>query len=131
MAGGREATPDARRATARRGERLAALLLIAKGYRVVARNWRCASGEIDLVCRDGATLVFVEVKARRSGAAGDPEDAVDARKRARLVRLAQAYLAQHRLDDVPCRFDVVAVDRIAGIPRLRHLRAAFRADGDG
>lgn len=120
--------PDPRRRTARRGEELAARWLRLKGYAIEARNWRCAAGEIDIVARDGETLVFVEVKTRGSTAAGAPEDAVDARKQRRLVHLAQSYLAQRRLGDVPCRFDVVAVSRTGWMPRLRHLRSAFRAD---
>jgi putative endonuclease len=119
---------DHRRRTARRGEALAAFLLRLKGYQVEARNWRCPFGELDLVCRHRDTLVFVEVKARRGRRAGSPEEAVDARKRAQLVRLAKAYLARLSGPEPPCRFDVVAIDSGRLIPRVRHLRAAFRAD---
>jgi putative endonuclease len=122
-------TPDHRRATARRGEALAALFLRLKGYRIEARNWRCPLGELDIVARHGDTLVFVEVKARHGRSAGSPQEAVDARKRARLVRLAQAYLAGLHGDAPPCRFDVVTVEGGRLSPRIRHLRAAFRADG--
>ncbi len=113
----------------RGGESLAALFLRLKGYRIEARNWRCPLGEIDIVAWDRDTLVFVEVKTRTGRAAGAPEDAVTARKQQRLARLAQAYLAIARCDLPPCRFDVIAVESGRGIPRLRHLRAAFRADG--
>jgi putative endonuclease len=113
---------------ARRGEALAALLLRLKGYRIEARNWRCPAGELDIVARRGKTLVFVEVKTRRGGAAGPPEDAVDERKRRRLVLLARTYLSRFSGEPPPCRFDVIAVDLAAFVPRLRHLRAAFRAD---
>lgn len=119
---------DARRLTARIGEGAAALCLAAKGYRIVERNWRCPLGEVDLICRDGETLVFVEVKTRHSSAAGTPEEAVTPSKQARLVRLAQAYLARLGGEPPPCRFDVVAVDRSGAVPRLRHLKSAFRAD---
>ena len=95
----------------------------------MARNWRCALGELDLVAWHGRTLVFVEVKARSSGQAGSPEDAVDHRKRRRLVRLAEAYLSGLRGETPPCRFDVVAVDLGGLVPRLRHIRDAFTADG--
>jgi putative endonuclease len=118
-----------RRATARRGEALAALLLRAKGYRIEARNWRCPLGEIDIVARRGDTLVFVEVKTRGGASAGPPEQAVDERKRTQLVRLARVYLGRFRGEPPPCRFDVIAVDRSRALPRIRHLRAAFRADG--
>ncbi len=120
--------PDRRPATARWGERLAALALMAKGYRVEARNWRCALGELDLVCRRGDTLVFVEVKTRTSRLVGRPEEAVTTAKQARLIRLAQAYLARHEGPPPPCRFDVVAVEWRGVLPHLCHLKDAFRAD---
>jgi putative endonuclease len=120
---------DVRRRTARRGETLAALLLRLKGYRIEARNWRCSCGEIDIVAWDRGTLVFVEVKARTGASAGPPEVAVDRRKQERLIMLAQAYLARCLGEPPPCRFDVIAVEAGRLLPRLRHLRAAFRADG--
>lgn len=120
--------PDRRAATARWGEALAAWFLRFKGYRVEARNWRCPQGELDLVCRDGETLVFVEVKTRGGGTAGDPEDAVDRRKQQRLVRLANAYLAHLGGEMPPCRFDVIAIESSLFGPWVRHLKAAFRAD---
>ncbi len=120
--------PDPRRGTARLGELLAAALLVLKGYRIEARNWRCAQGEIDLVARRGDLLAFVEVKTRTSRAAGAPEEAVTAAKRARLVRLAQMYLSRCRGPTPGCRFDIVAVDASRFPPRLRHLPGAFRAD---
>jgi len=119
---------DSRRRTAKKGEALAALLLRLKGYRIEARNWRCPLGEIDIVAWDRKTLVFVEVKARTGSTAGSPEEAVDQRKQARLVQLAQAYLARRREPTPPCRFDVIAIEKRRPIPRVRHLRAAFRAD---
>jgi putative endonuclease len=120
---------DMRRKTARRGETLAALFLRLKGYRIEVRNWRCTLGEIDIVAWDRDTLVFVEVKARTGISAGSPEVAVDQRKQGRLIMLAQAYLARRFGEPPPCRFDVVAVEAGRPLPRLRHLRAAFRADG--
>ena len=123
------ATGDRRRGTARRGEALAALFLRLKGYRMEARNWRCPLGEIDIVARDRKTLVFVEVKARTSASAGSPEAAVNPQKQARLVQLAQVYLTQVHGPTPPCRFDVIAVEARRWLPRIRHLRAAFRADG--
>jgi putative endonuclease len=120
---------DARRVTARRGEVLGAALLRLKGYRIEARNWRCQFGEIDIVAWDRRTLVFVEVKARSGTSAGAPEAAVNPQKQARLVQLARAYLARRRGEPPPCRFDVIAVETGRLFPRIRHLRAAFRADG--
>ena len=115
------------------GEEVAARYLEDRGMRILARNLRSRLGELDLVARDGATLVFVEVKARY-GAGGDPpQAAVDGRKRARLGRLAREYLARERLGDVPCRFDVVAVtaDPAGGAARVEYFGGAFGVeDGD-
>ncbi len=110
------------------GEWLALWWLRAKGLRLVARNWRCRLGELDLVMRDGPVLVFVEVKTRLSEEAGCPEEAVTEAKRRRLVRLAQAYLARLRGPMPPCRFDVVAVSFKGRWPRLRHIAGAFSAN---
>jgi putative endonuclease len=114
--------------TATWGEGVAAVWLRLKGYRVLAQNWRCPVGEIDLVCLQRDTVVFVEVKTRSGTGHGAPEEAVDGPKRRRLLKLAGIYLAGHGLADAPCRFDVVAVVRGGLIPTLRHLKSAFRAD---
>ena len=98
---------------------------------ILQRNVRSRLGEIDFVARDGATLVFVEVKARRDAVGDPPEAAVDTRKRARLSRLALGYLAARRLGERPCRFDVVGVslDGAGHVTSIRHLRHAFDLDG--
>lgn len=96
--------------------------LVAQGLRPVARNWRVRGGEIDLVMRDGASLVFVEVRARSGLAYGGAAASVTPAKQARLLHAARAYLAS--LGRTPaCRFDVVAEE--AG--RLYWLRDAFQA----
>lgn len=110
---------------ARWGETLACWWLRLKGYRLEARNWRCALGELDLVVRRGELLVFVEVKTRTSRQAGLPEEAVSRAKQDQLVRLARAYLASRRGPLPACRFDVVAVELFGFPPRLRHHRGAF------
>ena len=86
------ATKDA---LGRRGEDAAALLLAGEGWTLVARNWRCREGELDIVAVDGADLVVVEVKTRSSELYGHPLEAVDDRKRRRLLRLAAAWAAEH------------------------------------
>lgn len=93
--------------------------LRTQGMRIVARNWRWRGGEVDIIAKDGETLVFVEVKGRARPDFSPPEEAVDPRKRAHLWRSAQAYLQGKPW--VPVRFDVVAVTP-AGI---RHIRGAF------
>jgi putative endonuclease len=112
------------------GEDLACRELERRGYAIVARRYRLRTGEIDIVCRDGRTLVFVEVKAREGKAFGEAAEAVTATKRRRLVALATAYLARHRLSDQPCRFDVVSIHMQAGEPRIELFQGAFDATGD-
>jgi len=107
------------------GEARAAGFLQGLGWRVLDSRWRCRYGELDLVCLDGETVVFVEVKARGSARFGTPEEAVTFGKRSRLVYSALRYLRDKRLEERPSRFDVVAVDG-AG---LRHIKDAFGADG--
>ena len=109
-------------------EGLAARALEGAGLAVVGHNVRFAEGEIDLVCREGRTWVFVEVKCRRARWGDDPAVAVSWRKQRRLTRLAQHYLKWRRLAGVPCRFDVVSVVvDFDGATRVRHVKAAFDA----
>ena len=91
------------------GERLAAQYLERRGYRILEHNYRTRMGEIDLIAKDGGTLVFVEVKARTDERFGGPAEAITKAKQARIGRLAQQYLAARRLADRLCRFDVVLI----------------------
>ena len=112
-------------ALGRAGEELAEGLLVDKGWRIVARNFRVRGGEVDLIGLDGDTVVFVEVKTRGPGSLGRPDEAVTPAKRARLVRAASAFLSGRGWWDRPCRFDVVAVTVRDGRPSVRHLPDAF------
>ena len=112
------------------GEDLACRELERRGYVIVARRYRLRSGEIDIVCRDGRTVVFVEVKTREGKVFGEAAEAVTATKRRRIVALANEYLARHRLSDQTCRFDVVSIDMQAGEPRIELFQGAFDATGD-
>jgi len=111
----------------KRGEDLACRELERRGYEIVARRFRVRSGELDIVARDGATLVFVEVKARASRAFGDAAEAVTPRKQLQLTRLANEYLMRHHLSDCPCRFDIVAIHFDEGSPEIEILQNAFDA----
>lgn len=117
--------------TGRRGEEWAAQALAGHGYVIMDANWRCRGGEIDLVAREGDIWVFVEVKLRTSTEYGLPEEAVDHRKRARLLRAAQLYLAEAGLDDAAWRIDVVAIELAPSgrVQRLTVHRDAVRYDG--
>ncbi len=99
------------------------------GLRVLERNYRCRGGEIDVIARDGETLVFVEVKERTSASHGAAVEAVTSLKRSRIVRAACLYAAQHAASESPLRFDVVAIDWGPEGPRVRHEKGAFDADG--
>ncbi len=114
-----------------RGEAAAARFLKKKGYIIVARSDRMRLGEIDLVAVDNRTVVFVEVKTRRSHEAGHPADAVDEDKQRRLTRLALTYLKRHNLLEYPARFDVVAVTWADDLrePTIEHFEHAFEAVG--
>jgi putative endonuclease len=101
---------DARVRLGRRGEALAAAKLAALGYTIVARNYRCVHGEVDLIARAGDTWVFVEVRTRRGDRFGSPEESITPRKRAHLIAAAQYYLQANELADVPWRIDAVVVD---------------------
>jgi putative endonuclease len=93
------------------------------------RNFRCRAGEIDVVARDGDTVVFVEVKERSGASHGEAVEAVTAAKRLRVVRAARIYAASRGLSEAPLRFDVVAIDWTAKGPRLRHETGAFDDGG--
>jgi putative endonuclease len=115
-----------RQALGRWGEDLAVRHLEAEGLEMVARNWRCREGELDLVARDSGVLVFVEVKTRTSARFGVPAEAVTPHKAARIRRLSQRWLAEVRPPyAAELRFDVVSVLRTAGLPEVLHLRGAF------
>ena len=103
-------------------ERQAERFLKGKGYRIVARNYRCRSGEIDLIARDGDCLVFVEVRYRTDTGKGHPLETVDARKQRRICKVSDVYRYQNHIGtDTPVRYDVVAV--LGG--ELVHLENAF------
>lgn len=106
------------------GEELACRYLVAQGLSVLMRNYRCRMGELDLIMRDGATLVFVEVRSRLDARFAHPAETVTRTKQQRLIRAAAHYLQKNRLD-VPCRFDVVAIT-YGGEPVVEWIKDAFQ-----
>jgi putative endonuclease len=103
-------------------EALAASFLEARGLQIIARNYRCRSGEIDLVARDGATTVFVEVRRRASNAFGGAAASITSKKRLKLLKAARHYLS--RLRTLPqCRFDALLIE--GQPPRIEWIRNAF------
>ncbi len=124
MAGGSE-----RRAKGREAEDLAASFLRERGFEVLERNHATRRGEVDLVCREGEVLCFVEVRSRTSEAQGGPEETVGRRKARRVVAAATDWALRNGGLERAIRFDVVAVTFREGGPRIEHFRAAFDADG--
>jgi putative endonuclease len=117
---------SARSRLGQKAEIAAAAELGRRGYRIIASNYRCRYGEIDLIAQEGGSLVFVEVRCRATDAYGTPAESVTPAKQQRLARTAQTYLDEFSLGDVGCRFDVVEVCVVDGRPRVREiLRDAF------
>lgn len=114
-----------RKAVGRAGEDLAVRFLEAAGYSIIERNWRAGrEGEMDIIARtpDQATLVFAEVKTRRSQACGLPVEAVDARKCAQMLLVAETYLMRHYPENQPqARFDVLSVYTGGARLQIDHL----------
>ena len=109
----------ARQSLGRQGEQLAADKLVELGYRLVARNYRCAAGEIDLITQKDEQWVFVEVRTRRGRKFGTPEESITPRKKAHLIAAAQTYLQENELIDIDWRIDLVAIEFNTQGDRLR------------
>lgn len=107
-----------------RGEDMAVRFLKKKGYRILERNFRCPAGEIDIIARDGGTLVFVEVKTRTDSLFGHPIEAVHSRKRRKMREAALHYLSG-RKEEEPARFDVVSITMKTGGKEIEHIQDAF------
>ncbi len=109
------------------GEDLAARFLARHGYKILERNYRTPSGEIDLIALHQGEVVFVEVKTRTTDAYGAPELAVNTRKQQRMIKAALGYMKYKKLHQVPCRFDVVAITA-ADEKGVELIRNAFEMD---
>lgn len=109
----------------KRGEDLALRKIQALGYRCVSRNYRCSLGEIDLIARDGDTLVFLEIKTRKGKTLDYAKEAIDGRKRRQLSKVALAYMKANNCCDVKSRFDVVAINLRRGKEEIEVIRDAF------
>ena len=112
-----------RRGFGAEGEQTARDWLTAKGIRVLEMNYRRPTGEIDIIAMEGRTLLFIEVKRRTSLRYGRPAEAVTPAKRAHIQNTAALYLQEHRLEDVPMRFDIIEL--LPG--RVNHIEGAFMA----
>ncbi len=109
-----------------RGESIAAAFLKGQKYAIIERNYRCKAGEVDIVAREGKTLVFVEVKTRRNTSYGPPQLAVTPFKQRQISKAALTWLAKKKLHDTSARFDVIAIIlREHEVPAIEHIKNAF------
>ncbi|MHB8092544.1 MAG: YraN family protein [Syntrophales bacterium] len=115
----------ARLGVGKRGEELAAVYLAKVGYRIIERNYRCIFGEIDIVAEEGGSIVFIEVKSRRSIAYGDPQLAVGARKQKKISMVALNYIEEKHQHSRNARFDVVAVKILPAGTTIELIKNAF------
>jgi putative endonuclease len=107
------------------GEDVAASFLERQGYSIVEKNYYYQHGEIDIIAQEQETLVFVEVKTRRSTRFGEPQESVTPKKQELLRRTAEGYVAERELNDIECRFDVVSVLMHDGIAECTLFRNCF------
>jgi putative endonuclease len=107
-----------------RGEKVAQSFLAEKGYKILNVNWRNRKAEIDIIAMDGDTLVFVEVKTRQSNLYGDPENAVDLKKKRRLIHAANAYVSKYRIEN-DARFDIISILIEKNATVINHYPDAF------
>ena len=107
------------------GEKIAADFLKKNGYRIIETNFRCVLGEIDIIAKDKEELVLLEVKTRKSGEMGYPEQAVGMKKRKKMSQLALWYLQEKNMMDTPTRFDVVAITISPSESEIKLIKNAF------
>jgi len=108
-----------------RGEEIAVAYLKKQKYRIIETNFRCRCGEVDIIARDGKTLVFVEVKTRRTASYGLPQLAVTPFKQRQISKAALTYLSKNRLMEENARFDVVSIFLLDTSPAVDHIKNAF------
>lgn len=115
-----------RRSLGERGEGAACGFLKERGYAILEKNYKCKVGEVDVIARRGGRIAFIEVKTRTSSQRGAPQEAVDLRKQEKIFKVAQWYLKERRLANVPVAFDVVALLWKEGrLPEIRLIADAF------
>ena len=111
--------------TGKEGEKIAAAFLKKSGYRISETNFRCVLGEIDIIAREKSELVFIEVKTRKSGELGYPEQAVGIRKQKKMSQLALWYMQKKNITDTSARFDVVAITMLPSGNEIKLIKNAF------
>ncbi|WP_082927837.1 YraN family protein [Paenibacillus oryzisoli] len=119
---------DDRKLLGKQGEELAHTFLVEQEYRIVARNWRCRSGEIDIIAEKSNKLIFIEVRTRRpSNRFGTAKESVDYRKQAKVREIAQIYMHRFHKYEQSIQFDVITIEMIDinAEPKIVHIQEAF------
>ena len=116
---------DKKQQFGKKGESLAVRHLERLGYRIIEQNYRTKLGEIDIIARDNDTIVFVEVKSRKTGRFGNPKWAVTLQKQRKISMVALQFLKKTRQNSARARFDVVSITRTRGTPRIELVKNAF------
>ncbi len=117
---------DKKRNIGKEGEEIAAAYLVKKGFKIIERNYRYSHGEIDIIAEEKDDLVFIEVKTRMNLEFGEPEYAINAKKIKQIKKMAELYLFDKEIDEINCRFDVVAIVLGNGDnPFIKHYENAF------
>lgn len=119
---------DDRKRLGRQGEELAFDFLLEQEYQIIERNWRCRSGEIDIIAEKANKLIFIEVRTRRpSSRFGTAKESVDYRKQAKVRDIAQFYMHRYHKYEQPIQFDVITVEMsdISAEPKIEHIQEAF------
>ena len=111
--------------TGKKGEDIAVAYLKSAGYRIIERNYKCLFGEIDIVAKDGNTVVFVEVKSRKSEEFGDPQVAVGLEKQKKISKISLNYLEEKKIYPCNARFDVVAIKMLPSGNKVELIQNAF------
>ena len=107
------------------GEKIASDYLVHEGYNIMESNFRHKTGEIDLICKDGEYIVFIEVKTRNSNYYGEPAEAVDYRKRLKITRTAELYIMKKKLVNTNFRFDIVEIMLSKDTYKINLIKNAF------
>ncbi|MFH1478401.1 MAG: YraN family protein [Candidatus Omnitrophota bacterium] len=116
-----------RKESGKKGEELALGYLKKQGYKILEKNYKTKLGEIDIIGMDGRYCSFIEVRSRENTRFGSPEESIDIKKRSKLIRAALFYIKNKKMEDKPCRFDVVAVLGInSASPKINLIKNAFQ-----
>jgi putative endonuclease len=112
------------------GEEKASQLLISKGYKIIIRNYRFSKNEIDIIAFKDQTYVFVEVKTLRTNKFGEPQELVTNRKQRAIINTAMAYISENNINNIDCRFDVIAIKIANNKTTIEHIENAFQVSQD-